>query len=299
VADGAYVDDVVVSCNGGPTAADDYVELEGTSMATPHVAGTAALIWAARPNASVASVRCDLLGTGAQLPGLSGVTVTGRRLDAAAAVVGTRSAQPPADTGGADGVTSAGAVVHGASDPCGTATSYQFEYGTTTSYGSATPAVSIGAANAAVGVSSALSGLAPATAYHYRLVTIRGGVRMAGADRTLTTAAATPPQQPPVDPGQPKKPLTLKDVTVSCKRTGSGRKRTVRCTLRKATAVRRLSARLTKSSRLYARASGKLPRTGRVTLKLVRRLGHGRYRVTMTLRDSKGGKRTKRLTVKV
>ena len=300
VADGAYVDDVAVNCNGGPTAPDDYVKLEGTSMASPHVAGTAALIWAARPTASVASVRCDLLGTGAQLGSLSGATVTGRRLDVYAALTRNRSAQPPADTGGANGVTATGATVYGASDPCGTASSYQFEYGPTTGYGLATPASSIGSGNAAVAVSSALSGLAPGTTYHYRLVTIRGGARLAGPDRAFTTAPAPPPpQQPPVNPGEPKKPLTLKDVTVSCKRTGSGRKRTVRCTLRRATAVRRLSARLTKSSRLYARASGKLPRSGRVTLKLVRRLARGRYRVTITLRDSKGAKRTKRLTVKV
>jgi subtilisin family serine protease len=299
VGDGAYVDDVAVNCNGGPTGPDDYVKLEGTSMASPHVAGTAALIWAARPTASVASVRCDILGTGAQLGSLSGVTVTGRRLDAAAAVSGGRSTQPPADTGDAIGVTSTGATVYGASDPCGTATSYQFEYGPTPAYGSATAAASIGSGNASVAVSSALSGLAPATTYHYRLVTIRGGARLVGADHTLTTAPApAPPQQPPIKPGEPK-PLTLKDATVSCKRTGSGRKRTVRCTLRKATAVRRVSAKLTKSSRLYARASGKLPRSGRVTLKLVRRLARGRYRVTMTLSDAKGAKRTKRLTVKV
>jgi hypothetical protein len=60
-----------------------------------------------------------------------------------------------------------------------------------------------------------------------------------------------------------------------------------------------VSARLTKSGRLYAKASGKPSRTGRVTLKPVRRLASGRYRLTLTLRDSKGAKRTKRLTVKV
>jgi hypothetical protein len=300
VGDGAYVDDVSVNCNGGPTAPDDYVELNGTSMASPHVAGTAALIWAARPTASVASVRCDILGTGAQLGSLSGVTVTGRRLDAYAALTNNRSAQPPAETGGATGVTSTSATVSGTADPCGTATSYQFEGGTTEAYGVATPAASIGSGNAAVGVSASVTGLEPGTTYHYRLVTIRGGTRLAGPDRTFTTAVAPPPPQPPpVNPGEPNKPLTLKDVTVSCTRTGSGRKRTVRCTLRKATAVSRLSAQLTKSRRLYARASGKLPRSGRVTLKLVRRLSHGRYRVTMTLRDSKGAKRIKRLTVKV
>src|SRR3954447_6773175 len=291
--DGVYVDDVVVSCNGGSTDEhDDYVALEGTSMATPHVSGTAALIWAARSHASVADVRCDLLGSGAPLPALSGRTVTGRRVDAAAAVGGTRSAQPPAQTGGADGVTTTGATLHGAADPCGTASAYQFEFGTTEAYGSAPAAGPIGAGDSALAVSSALSGLAPGTTYHYRLVTIRGGARLAGADRTFTTGP------PPVTPSTPST-LTLKDVVVRCARTGHGRRRTVRCRLRRASAVRRLSARLTKSGRLYARVTGRPPSTGRVTLKLVRRLSRGRYRVTMTLRDAKGAKRTKRLTGKV
>jgi thermitase len=297
VGDGAYVDDVDVRCfkpGGGA-----YEELDGTSMATPHVAGTAALVWAARPGASVAAVRCDILGTGAQLPSLSGVTVTGRRLDAAAAVTGARSAQPPAQTSGADSVTTTSANIYGTADPCATASTYQFEYGTSEAYGSATPAGSLGAGNAAIPVSASLTGLAPGTTYHYRLVTIRGGTRLAGPDRAFTTQTpAAPPQQPPVNPGEPRQ-LTLKDVGVTCRRSGSGRKRTVRCTLKRATAVRSLSARLTKSKRLYARASGKLPPTGRVTLKLVRRLSHGRYRLTLTLRDAKGAKRTKVLTVKV
>ena len=293
VADGAYVDDVDIRCF--KPAGEDYVELDGTSMATPHVAGTAALIWSARPNASVASVRCDLLGSGAPVPALSGVTVTGRRLDAAAAVSGTWSAQPPAETGGAEGVTTSAATLTGRADPCGTASLYQFQIGATTAYEIPAPAaVSIGAGNSPADARTTVGGLAPGTTYHYRLVTIRGGERLYGPDRTFTTA---PPPRP-ITPSTPRT-LTLKDVKVSCKRSGSGRRRTVRCTLRRATAVRRLSARLTKSGRLYARASGKPSRSGRVTLKVVRRLSRGRYRLTLTLRDAKGAKRTKRLTVKV
>jgi thermitase len=294
---GANVDDVVVNCNGGPTLTTDYATLDGTSMAAPQVAGVAALIWSARPGESVASVRCDILGSGAAVGALSGLTVTGTRLDAAAAVGGTRSAVAPADTGGADAISSAGAVLHGVADPCGTASSYQFEIGTTAAYGGVVSApVGLGGSPAPVGVSQAVGGLAPSTTYHYRLVTIRGGVPMPGPDRTFTTAPA--PAAPPVTPSAPK-PLTLRDVKVSCKRSGRGSRRTVTCTLRQATAVTRLSARLTKRGRLYARASGKPPRTGRVKLKVVRRLHSGRYRVTVTLRDKRGASRTKRLTVKV
>jgi subtilisin family serine protease len=299
VSDGAYVDDVDVRCF--KPASEDYVELDGTSMATPHVAGTAALVWAARPNASVASVRCDLLGNGQALPSLNGVTVTGRRLDADAAVRGSRSAQPPAETGDAEGITTSVATLTGRADPCGTASLYEFQLGTTTAYEipAAAPA-SIGAGNSPVGVSTIVGGLAAGTTYHYRLVTIRSGERLYGPDRTFTTASppSPPPPQDPIAPSTPRQ-LTLEDVKVSCKRSGSGRRRTVRCTLRQATAVRTLSARLTKSGRLYARVSGKPARSGRFTLKIVRRLSHGRYRLTLTMRDANGAKRTKRMTVTV
>ncbi|MEO8035375.1 MAG: S8 family serine peptidase [Acidobacteriota bacterium] len=53
-------------------AADDYGVLSGTSMATPHAAGVAALVWSVAPSASVSAVRQALLNTAKDL-GNSGV----------------------------------------------------------------------------------------------------------------------------------------------------------------------------------------------------------------------------------
>jgi hypothetical protein len=62
-------------------------------------------------------------------------------------------------------------MLKGAINPQGKATTYQFEYGTTTSYGSSVPASPASAGNGveAVLVSQRLTGLQPGTQYHYRL----------------------------------------------------------------------------------------------------------------------------------
>ncbi|MEJ7789896.1 MAG: S8 family peptidase [Thermoleophilaceae bacterium] len=64
------------------TVPGGYARFSGTSMATPHVAGVAALIWALEPTASVTGVKAALL-TGTDLrPDLAGRTATGGRLNA-------------------------------------------------------------------------------------------------------------------------------------------------------------------------------------------------------------------------
>src|SRR5918994_6878094 len=79
------------------------------------------------------------------------------------------------------------ATLNGTIDPNLTATSYHFEYGTTTEYGLDTPTQSAGSGDDPVPVQATVSGLTASTTYHYRLVA--GDVR--GADATFTTTPNT------------------------------------------------------------------------------------------------------------
>jgi len=63
-----------------------YGILSGTSMAAPEVTGVVALLASARPGITVAEVRTAILGTTHPVAALTGKTVTGGRLDAAAAL---------------------------------------------------------------------------------------------------------------------------------------------------------------------------------------------------------------------
>jgi hypothetical protein len=98
------------------------------------------------------------------------------------------AARPEAVTGGAANVTFNSARVNGSADPNGTATNYYFQYGTTIAYGTQTSPLPAGKGGKPVHVSVDLSGLAPATRYHYRIVAHNAANQTAlGKDRTFTT----------------------------------------------------------------------------------------------------------------
>jgi subtilisin family serine protease len=58
-----------------------YAKLSGTSMACPHVAGAAALIWSQFPNADYKEIKRRLMDTGDALSALAGKTVSGKRIN--------------------------------------------------------------------------------------------------------------------------------------------------------------------------------------------------------------------------
>jgi VCBS repeat-containing protein len=65
------------------TPGGTYSNFNGTSMASPHVAGAVALLAGFAPNATVAQLKSAILLGGDPLPNMTGLTVTGARLNVA------------------------------------------------------------------------------------------------------------------------------------------------------------------------------------------------------------------------
>jgi hypothetical protein len=94
---------------------------------------------------------------------------------------------PTVATTAASSVKDSSATLHGTVNPNGQATTWYFEYGTTTSYGTKTSVKSLGSGTSASNVSASVNGLAPGTVYHVRLVASNAIGTNNGGDQSFTT----------------------------------------------------------------------------------------------------------------
>jgi hypothetical protein len=121
----------------------------------------------------------------------------------------TLAAPPDVETTGAPIRSATTAQLTGRVNPRGSATNYHFEYGDQgpcdANPCTSTPAHPAGAGQLVRLAAERVTGLAPATAYHYRLVADNGapGSPTAGADQTATTRASDAPLSNGDFPGPP------------------------------------------------------------------------------------------------
>jgi hypothetical protein len=96
----------------------------------------------------------------------------------------------PGAAAGAIDVTAHRATLRGTIDPHGSATTYHFNYGTTTAYGLSTPEAGGGSGDGEGPVTETVSGLQPSTTYHVQVVARSGDVIRSGGDGLFTTPPA-------------------------------------------------------------------------------------------------------------
>ncbi|HEY5198506.1 MAG TPA: FG-GAP-like repeat-containing protein [Solirubrobacteraceae bacterium] len=160
---------------GGPVPTGGVVfSIDGVAQPSVPVSGGVASFSTAALSSGPHAISADYSGDASYAAGTSSITYS------------VTAIAPTATTGAATGVTESGATLTGTVGPNGSATSYVFEYGTSTSFGSITPADTV-AGNAAVAESAGLSGLTPDTTYFYRLVAANSAGTVMGAVASFST----------------------------------------------------------------------------------------------------------------
>jgi hypothetical protein len=103
--------------------------------------------------------------------------------------VAVAAAAPTATTGAATNITSSSATLNASVSPNQNATTYYFQYGTTTGYASRTATDGPVKGNAVKSVHASVTGLASNTTYHFRVVAASSAGTSVGSDATFRTAA--------------------------------------------------------------------------------------------------------------
>ena len=181
----------------------------GTSLATPLIAAYYAITgapaatpqWAYDDSGQLNDVVTGSTGTcparisyvcnaGVGYDGPTGVgSISGAAATGAPGIGGPSIGSGSGDTY-TQGAGSHGATIAGGIYQNGLNTTWWIQYGTTSAYGSQTAGADLGAGSLPAAVTGYLSGLAPATTYHYRIVAENSLGTTYGYDYTFTTAAA-------------------------------------------------------------------------------------------------------------
>jgi hypothetical protein len=100
---------------------------------------------------------------------------------------GGHAAAPSLGTGPAVDRTTSSATLRGSVNPEGEATTFYFEYGTSSAFGSRTEAGELPAETTTTTIQRGLTSLMPGTVYHYRAVATNASGTTFGASRTFST----------------------------------------------------------------------------------------------------------------
>jgi hypothetical protein len=110
----------------------------------------------------------------------------------AAAWAANQARIPTTTTGVATSVATHSVALNATVNPNGLSTTYAFQYGTTTNYGSQTSTRTVGSGSAPVLVQVTVGNLVSGTTYHFRVVSTNPLGTSAGADAVFATVAELP-----------------------------------------------------------------------------------------------------------
>jgi hypothetical protein len=183
----------------GPTTAtiSGTVNPNGTATTARFEYGTTTGYGSQTQSASIGSGTSGV-GVSASLSGLKAgttyhyrvvATSTGGTTNGADGILTTSSA-PQAVTGSASSITASSATLNGSVNPSSRDTTWYFEYGTSTSYGTKTSTKDAGSGTSNVSVSAAITGLTSGRTYHFRVVGTSDAGTSRGNDQTFVPTAS-------------------------------------------------------------------------------------------------------------
>jgi hypothetical protein len=179
------------------TPSNTYSSFSGTSMATPHVAGAAALYKSVNPGATAQQVRTAILQSATATPttSMTGITTTGGRLNIGIWFSGGPAPTPPAaPTGLTPTVVSSSQIDLSWTDNANNETGFTVERCTGASCTNFAPIASLGANT----TSYQNTGLAASTTYRYRVFASNGASNSGFSNiaSATTQAGGTAPATP-------------------------------------------------------------------------------------------------------